>query len=272
MNAAETHRFDGSIPEMYDRALGPLLFEPYARDLAGRIPTGTSGRWLEIAAGTGRVTRHLRGRLRKDATLVATDAAEAMIEKGRSLLHEDDQLSWRVADATALPFPDRSFDGIVCQFGLMFFPDKPAAAREMRRVLDTGGRVLLNVWDRIEANPMFLLTDGLVSSRFASDPPPFYKIPFSYPDPLVLRQLFVDAGFEDVSVHTVSITGESPSAAEAASGVIRGNPIVNDLKERGVGDVTEIEAAVATALAEQFGDHPLRVPLRAHVLEAQVKG
>jgi ubiquinone/menaquinone biosynthesis C-methylase UbiE len=269
MSAPEAFRFDGSIPEVYDRGLGPLIFEPYAVDLARRVLLPQRARVLELAAGTGRVTRHLRARLPAGGKVVATDLSEPMLERGRTLLGEGPDLEWRLADATALPFEDGRFDAVVCQFGLMFFPDKAAGAKEAFRVLTPGGRAHVNVWDTIEMNPLIRVADETVSKFFASDPPPFYKIPFSYPDPEALRALFANAGFVDVAVETVALTGESPSAAEAASGVVRGNPIINDLRERGTADVEEIERTVARVLAERFGDRPLRVPMRAHVLEAR---
>ena len=257
--------FIGSIPELYDRHLGPVLFEPYAIDLAGRLAAGAA-RVLELAAGTGRVTRHLLRGLPATASVLATDLNDAMLVRAAQVI-ADPRVTWQVADAQALALASGTFDAVVCQFGLMFMPDKPGALREMRRVLRAGGRLLLNTWDELARNAATVVIHELAVAAFPEDPPPFMRTPFSMPDPEVLRALVADAGFASVEVETVARTAVSASAADLAIGLVRGNPLWNQLVERGV-DAPAFERTVAAALAARFGDQPCRSSLSAHVVTA----
>jgi ubiquinone/menaquinone biosynthesis C-methylase UbiE len=259
-------RFVGQIPELYDRHMGPVLFEPYARDLAARIAP-TTRRLLEIAAGTGRATRHLLGALRADGELVATDLNEPMIVEAQRRLPADPRLRWQTADAQALPFDASQFDVVACQFGLMFMPDKPVALRHMRRVLRRGGALLLSTWDDITRNPASKLLHELACAALPADPPTFMSTPFSMPDPSVLRALVEAAGFSTVRVDTVALIGEASSAADLATGFVRGNPLWNQLVERGI-DAGAFQARVEDGLRRAFGDTPCRSSLSAQVVTA----
>ncbi|MEZ4398570.1 MAG: methyltransferase domain-containing protein [Kofleriaceae bacterium] len=257
--------FTGSIPELYDRYLGPALFEPYAAELASRLPLGTA-RVLEVAAGTGRVTRHLVAALPVDGVVVATDLNQAMLDHAARVL-ADARVTWQAADAAALPTRDACFDAVVCQFGLMFFPDKAAALGEMRRALRPGGRLLISTWDRLAHNQATAAMHDLAQAMFADDPPLFMLTPFAMHDPAALAALAEAAGFVDVAVDTVAHTAHSPSAAALAIGFVRGNPLWHQLTERGV-DADRFERAVAARLAARFGAAPCRSPLSAHVVTA----
>jgi SAM-dependent methyltransferase len=193
---------------------------------------------------------------------VATDLNEPMLAYGAARLAGQHGLEWRPADATTLPFGDRSFDAVVCQFGLMFFPDKSAGIREAFRVLKPGGRFLLSVWDRLEDNPVPRITHETVATFFPADPPQFYTIPFSLHDVAAVRGWLEDAGFADVHAERLAQAGTSPSTADAARGLIEGNPIYLAIMERRPAALAAIEAAVAENLASALGDRPLRCPLR----------
>lgn len=257
--------FVGSIPELYDRHMGPVLFEPYARDLAARVPAGTR-RILEVAAGTGRVTKHLVATLPADGELRATDLNPPMIEEGKRRV-TDPRVKWEVADAQALGGA-QNFDVVACQFGLMFVPDKLLALTEMRRVLKPGGTLLLSTWDDLAKNPATLILHELAYAASPNDPPTFMKTPFSMPDPAALKKLVEDAGFSQVRVDTVATTGEASSAADIAAGFVRGNPLYNQLTERNV-DADALQAKVAASLAKAFGEAPCRMPQSAHVVTAK---
>lgn len=261
--------FAGSIPENYDRHLGPVLFEPYARDLAGRVPTAEKARVLELACGTGIATRHLRERLPAGSRLVATDLNQPMIDLARRKLEGVRGIEWQQADACALPFPDKSFDTVVCQFGLMFVPDKPLALRETRRVLADGGTLLLSTWDSLEKNAFAKMAHEKIASFFPSDPPTFYQVPFSLYDPGALKEMAAVAGFTDVRIEPVAFQGESPSARDLATGLVEGNPVANTVRERKVAQVSEMIEAVASVVAQKFGDRPVRIPLHAFVMTAR---
>ena len=254
--------FVGSIPEHYDRGLGPLVFHEPAREMASRLSVRPGVRVLETACGTGIVTERLLARLAGQGSLVATDLNEPMLAYADAKLGPRPGLEWRPADATKLPFDDRAFDAVVCQFGLMFFPDKAAGASEAFRVLRPGGRLLLSVWDRLEDNPFARITHETVARFFPADPPQFYTIPFTLHDDAAVRGLLERAGFVDVVAERRDLTGTSPSTAEATRGLIEGNPIYLDIMARRPTALAEIKAAVAERLAAELGDRPLRTPLR----------
>ena len=261
--------FVGSVPENYDRFLGPLFFFPFADDLAARLPVSPGVRVLEAACGTGIVTSRLWNRLQGQGSLVATDLNDPMLAHARTRVREATGLEWRQADATKFPFPGASFDVVVCQFGIMFFPDKAAGAREAFRVLRPGGTWLFNVWDVIERNTVARITQATLEAVFPVDPPQFYRIPFSFPDPAVITGMLAEAKFTDVRWEYVDKTGESPTAADAAIGLIEGNPIGAQITARRPGGVAEVEAALVKNLVAELGDRPLRTPLRALVFSAR---
>ena len=259
--------FVGSIPENYDRYLGPALFEPYAADLVGRLELDEGASVLELACGTGIVTRRLRDRF-PAARIVATDLNEAMIDYAARKFGDEDRIEWRQADMTALPFPDESFDAVVCQFGLMFVPDKAAAAREARRALRPGGTFAFSVWDAIEHNDLARVAHATIASFFVRDPPNFYEVPFGMHDRQALRALLDGAGFREASMETVPLPCVSPSAAEAARGLVDGNPVVVAINERAQESAARITEAVARELAASHGGQLVRCGMRAVVCTA----
>src|SRR3954470_11773159 len=154
-----------------------MIFGPYADDLASRLADLRYGRILETAAGTGVVTRALVSTLPGDASIEATDLNQPMLDHASSQLPSA-RVTWRQADATALPFPDGVFDAVVCQFGVMFFPDKDRSYREVHRVLGRGGRYAFSVWDGYQR--FGKIADDVTSRYFPTDPPQFYRVPSSY--------------------------------------------------------------------------------------------
>lgn len=265
----QTVAFVGRVPEHYDRYLTPLLFDPFAEDLVGRLAVRDGMRVLEVGCGTGIVTRRLVARLAGRGDVVATDLNEAMLAHARARLPDPDGVTWRQADATRLPFETGTFDAVVCQFTIMFLPDKGAGAREAFRVLKPGGVWLFNMFDALEHNPIQRLAHETIASFFPANPPKFYTVPFSYHDTGVIESLLRDTGFEDVRCERVAKEGTSPSAEEAAIGLIDGNPVIGEIVQRRPEALGEIRAAVAARLARELGDRPVRGPLRAIVATAR---
>jgi SAM-dependent methyltransferase len=180
--------FAGTIPQLYERYLVPLIFEPYAADLASRVAHCQPSRVLEVAAGTGVVTRQLVKTLPSEVSIMATDLNQPMLDQAAAV-GISRPVEWRQADAMQLPFPDGAFDVVVCQFGAMFFPDKARAFSEARRVLRPGGRFLFNVWDRIDQNEFADIVTNSLETLFPSDPPQFLtRIPHDYHDPAAVAQ------------------------------------------------------------------------------------
>jgi ubiquinone/menaquinone biosynthesis C-methylase UbiE len=261
--------FVGSIPDAYDAYLGPLLFHPYADDLAARLQVAPGMRVLEIACGTGILTERLLKRLGGQGAIVATDLNEAMFAQAQRRGVGGPGLEWRQADGANLPFGDSSFDAVVCQFGLMFFPDKAAGVREAFRVLKPGGAYLFNVWDAIDANPAPKIAYEASVEYFPDNPLPFMRVPFSLHDPEPVRAWLAAAGFQDIEQLTLSKEGTSPSAAQAAIGLVEGSPFYTEIMNRRPESLADIKATVASHVAARLGDHPVRAPLRAHVFVAR---
>lgn len=261
--------FGGSIPEYYDSIMGPAHFEAFGADLARRLPQTPSGDVLEIACGTGRVTRHLRERLHASVKLVASDVSKAMLDYAAGSLSAQPGIEWREADACKLPFADRSFAAIVCAFGVMFFPDKPAAFREARRVLHEGGTLLFNVWDGLENNPHGRAASEVVESLFPGDPvTKFSSLPYQFNDRTQIGRLLSEAGFRELSSEPVRIACSCPSARLFATGQLRGTPRSLLLQERGV-SLDDVGEKMAAALARVGGAEPFRYTAQALVVAAR---
>jgi ubiquinone/menaquinone biosynthesis C-methylase UbiE len=262
-------QFAGSIPATYDRYLGPMFFQPYAEDLAARLEVGDNSSVLEVACGTGIVTRILRDRLPATTRLIATDLNEPMIKHATAKFSEKDAIEWKQADACNLPFADESFDAVVCEFGLMFVPDKALAAREARRVLKPHGVFLFNVWDSLEQNPLGKIAHETIAGFFERDPPLFYQVPFGYHDRAEIKELLENAGFSEIRVDVVDKESAATRADDAAAGLVGGSPVSIAIAERDPSLFPAITSAVADALTKHFGGSPFRAPQRAIVVQAR---
>jgi ubiquinone/menaquinone biosynthesis C-methylase UbiE len=259
-------KFAGSVPRFYDRHLGPVLFEPYAADLVSRLPPVDGLRVLEIACGTGIVTRRLREALSDSAIVVATDLNEPMTAYARAAVPAPG-IVWQQADAQALAFDAGSFDVVVCQFGFMFLPDKVQGFREARRVLSSDGVLLANVWHSMEANPAAGAIHASLAKLFPADPPRFMETPYGYHDSERIRADMVEAGWKDVDLEDVCLQGLGPSAADFAAGFTLGSPLAHELAERGA-DTDAVTRALTDALIPVGGKHPFKPALAATVISA----
>ncbi|MBT5040347.1 MAG: methyltransferase domain-containing protein [Rhodospirillaceae bacterium] len=269
MNETKMARFVGSIPETYDRELGPFLFEYYAEDLAARLKAPAGGRVLEIACGTGISTEYARNVLEAGISITATDLNPPMLEHAEANRSHLAGVTFSQADAQALPFGDGQFDALFCQFGVMFLPDKPLGFSEFFRVLKPGGTLALNVWDSLERNPVVGLAFETICSFFESDPPLFLSIPFGWNDHAVIRAHLEDAGFGDVAIEAVPHGGSHPSAAGLAKGMVQGNPTMLEIEERGTASADEVVVTLAEKIRATYGDNPVRSPLQAIVATAR---
>jgi ubiquinone/menaquinone biosynthesis C-methylase UbiE len=254
--ADTSSQFAGSIPALYDRCMGPIMFQPYADDLSQRVAAQVGdGAVLETACGTGILTRRLRERLARNVRLVATDLNQPMIDHARASVQAASAIEWQRVDCTAMPFEPASFGAVVCQFGMMFPPDKTAAVREARRVLAPGGLFAFSTWDGLDGNPYADAIRQAVASFFPSDPPQFFTVPYGFNDPAFWRDLLATNGFVDVQHEVVELEARSEMAATLATGLIQGSPLSHEILARG-GNLDEIVEAATAALVRLGGDAP----------------
>ena len=246
--------FAGSIPELYERHLVPLIFQPYALDLAQRLAGRSPARVLEVAAGTGVVTRAMASALPSSVAIVATDLNQAMLDRAAAV-GTARPVEWRPADAMVLPFADAEFDAVVCQFGVMFFPDKATAFAEARRVLRRGGAFLFNVWDRIAENEFADAVTTALASVFPDDPPRFLaRTPHGYHDVDIIRGDLSAAGFETPpEITTLAARSVAESARIPALAYCEGTPLRAEIEARDSSRLANATEAAAAAIAGRFG-------------------
>jgi ubiquinone/menaquinone biosynthesis C-methylase UbiE len=251
----------------YDQFFGPLYFEPYAIEVAKRIDPTLVSVVLEIASGTGRVTRHIRERISTSAKLIASDISEDMLgEAKKKLSHLD--IEWRNIDAQQLPFNANSIDLVICCFGYMFVPDKPKAFAEAYRVLRPGGMFLFTTWDKLEHNRASYIARSIAKAYLDEPLPESYKLATSMNDEAEIRPLLQDAGFSKISIEKVEQLSVSPTAKEAASGLVAGGLIYQEIKKRNPAWIDEIKIKVEKELAEKFGAAPMISPISAVISQA----
>jgi ubiquinone/menaquinone biosynthesis C-methylase UbiE len=260
--------FAGSIPEIYDRLLVPLIFDRYAQDLAVRIETTLPQELLETAAGTGVLTSAIAFRLPAQSRIVASDLNQPMLDRAATRPALAGRVTWQQADALALPFEDRTFDIVACQFGVMFFPDRVKGYKEARRVLRPRGRFVFNVWDEIRNNEFADTVTEAVAAFLPHDPPAFLaRTPHGYHDVRKIREDLTAAGFQKISIETIDHVSKAASSLEPAVGFCQGTPLRNEIEVRGA-SIEAATGAAATALAKRFGKGPIEGRMRAHIITA----
>jgi SAM-dependent methyltransferase len=261
--------FDGSVPEFYDRYLVPLIFEPYADDLVARLGDFDVGSILEVAAGSGVVTRAMAAGLPASVSITATDLSQPMIDYGRSV-GTSRPVVWQRGDVMDLPFGDATFDAVVCQFGVMFFPDRPAAFAEVARVLRPGGVFLFNVWDRIENNEFAAVVTEAVGRVFADDPPLFLaRTPYGYFDEATIQDDIAAGGFvSPARVAVLEARSRASSAEIPAIAFCQGTPLRDEIEARQPTRLAEATAVATAAIEERFGKTDVEGKIRGLVISA----
>jgi ubiquinone/menaquinone biosynthesis C-methylase UbiE len=267
MMQQDSASFSGSIPEHYDSGLGPVIFVDYADDIARRAAALKPKRVLETAAGTGIVSRRLRDHLPPGTQLTSTDLSPAMLNVAKAKFKPAEQIAFQPTDATALPFPESSFDVVVCQFGVMFYPDKEKSYREVHRVLTPGGSYLFNVWDSHRYNAFGRIPHELLARFFPDNPPQFQSIPFSYGfEPI--RDSLVAAGFTDIAAHVVRVEKDIGDGTGLARGIVFGSPVLDQIKVRGGVAPEQFFDALVTGYQRECGN-PGRMSIQATVFSAR---
>jgi SAM-dependent methyltransferase len=261
--------FAGSVPENYDRYMVPLIFEPYAADMARRASALSPRAVLEIAAGTGVVTRALAPKLSPGASYIVTDLNQPMLDYAASRQGPDSRIQWRQADALALPFDDATFDLVCCQFGAMFFPNRVSAYHEAKRVLKPRGHFLFNTWDRIEENDFADDVTNALARIFPDDPPRFMaRTPHGYHDTGLIRSDLAEAGFSGVVIKTRAEQSRASSPRIPAVAYCQGTLLRNEIEAR---DAVKLQAATdyaESAIADRHGRGEVAGKIQAHVIVA----
>ncbi|MBR0698086.1 class I SAM-dependent methyltransferase [Bradyrhizobium lablabi] len=266
---ASDKAFTGSIPQLYDRLLVPMIFAPYARDLAQRVDAHQPRDVLETAAGTGAVTSALASVLPESTRITATDLNEPMLLQAKTRLSNKPQITWQPADALALPFSEASFDVVACQFGVMFFPDRIKGYAEARRVLRPGGRFLFNVWDRIEENEFADVVHQALQSIFPDNPPQFMiRTPHGYHDAGRIRSDLIAAGFNEIAIETITHRSRAASPQDPAVAFCQGTPMRSEIESRSAPDLEAATKGAADALARRFGSGAIEGRIQALMISA----
>jgi SAM-dependent methyltransferase len=259
-------KFTGSVPEIYDSQLVPFIFEPYASDLVARLRTAPRGRILEIAAGTGAVTRAMAAGLPESNAIVATDLNQAMMDRAAAR-GTSRPVTWRQADAMELPFEDGSFDTIVCQFGVMFYPDRPRAHAEARRVLKPGGTYLFNVWDRLQDNEVADIVTSALAAHFPDDPPRFLaRTPYGYNDKQGIERDLATGGFTRPPTITTVTARSRGTAAQGAVSYCEGTPLRGEIEARDAAGLARATAVATEAIVKKLGRDPIDAKIQALVV------
>lgn len=262
--------FSGSIPKLYETYLVPLIFEPYASDLKERMGCMNVSRILEVAAGTGVATRALASVATEGTSIVATDLNQAMLDEAAAV-GTARPVQWLHADAMSLPFPDNEFDVVLCQFGVMFFPDKPKAFSEAHRVLKPGGVFIFNVWDRISENEFADTVTLALAAVFPADPPRFLdRTPHGYHDKSAIeRDLTMGEFARSPRISTIAARSRADSARVPAIAYCQGTPLRNEIEARDASRLGEATDIAAIAIAQRFGAHAVDGKIQAHIVTVE---
>ena len=259
--------FKGSIPETYDRVLGKFLFEPFAKDLATRLSNETPTSILELASGTGRVTRHLVNNFPKAERIIASDISMDMMQVAQKSI-QGSNIEWRQIDINSIPFSDDTFDIIVCQFGLMFLQDKQKGFVEILRVLKPGGKFFFNVWGPLDKNPIWKVSNKIITQFLGPMSMAMQNTgPFSMSDKVLVTDQLIKAGFKTIDVDPVTVVTQRESASVAAAGFIHGLPVKEIIEKVNPSILGEMQYALETKFESCFGIKPMNSSLNAWLFE-----
>jgi ubiquinone/menaquinone biosynthesis C-methylase UbiE len=262
--------FDGSIPKLYEMYFVPMVFVHCADELVKRLSGRKLSNVLEIAAGTGVVTRAMTSILPESVSIIATDLNEPMLEQAK-FVGTKRPVEWRQADAMSLPFSDEMFDAVICQCGVMFFPDKAKAFAEVRRVLRPGGVFVFNTWDRIEENEFIDTVTTALAKLFPANPPRYHaRVPHGYHDRTTIERDLVEAGFTALpEIETFAAQSEARSARIPALAYCQGTPMRSEIEERDPTLLSDATVVAAKAIAERFGTGQISGKIQAHFVTVE---
>jgi len=257
-------KFVGNIPHIYDTVFGPIAFDHYAKELA-KVATGLDPcDVLELAAGTGIVSRRLRDAMQDGSRLVVSDLNQDMLNIAQAKFTNDEAVEIVAADALNLPFADDEFGLAICSFGVMFFPDKIASYREVARVLKPCGHYIFNTWAPLAENPHAQIAHEAVAHFYPDDTPGFYLPAYGYGDPKDVKRDLSVAGWVDVEHQLLPISKLLKNPAEIAHAMINGTPMGGEILQRGGVDPQDVVDLILERWLKEFGADPCMVPMQAN--------
>lgn len=261
--------FSGSIPDVYDEYLVPLIFEEFASDLASRTAAGNPERILETAAGSGVVTRALAPLLSRTARYTVTDLNQPMLDRAASQQVPDDRIVWQQADAQDLPYGDESFDAVCCQFGVMFYPDKFTSYQQAHRILRSGGKFVFNVWDHIDHNEFAKSVTEALAEVFPNDPPQFMaRTPHGYHDIDAIASTLRQAGFSSVDISQKTALSTARNPLDPAIAYCQGTPLRNEILARNPEGLEAATRYAGDRIAEVWGTGEVSAKIQGFVFKA----
>lgn len=238
--------------ESYESFMVPTLFAPWASRLLQSADLKPADRVLDLACGTGIVARRVASRPGAKGAVTGLDLNPQMLEVARAAaLRERLEIEFREGSAERVPFADGSFDQVLCQFGLMFFGDRPKALAQIHRVLTRSGRVSLSVWQGFDRHPFYRTLHEVIQSRVGISA---LQDIFSLGDAEELRGLLRGAGFHDVSIESVSMTAEFPNPEGFLAGEI-------DVDTAAIPSLRRLDGEARQAIIAAISEE-MRVPLR----------
>jgi len=261
--------FVGAIPANYDEYLGPLIFEVYAKELARRVVVPEGGLVLETAAGTGLATREIRKAIDPSVRIIATDLNSDMLELAKTKFDDSDNVEFQTANAQELPFDDGTFDAIVCQFSVMFFPDKLTALKEAGRVLKPGGHFYFSIWDSLAHNDFIRTTNAEIATLSPGEPPDFFNTPYGYFEIDTVKELLELAGFGEIEISVLPRRSTAPKARHVALGYILGTPVRLQIESATDETLAEVVDRVERAIGNAYGDAPATAMMQAITFSAR---
>jgi ubiquinone/menaquinone biosynthesis C-methylase UbiE len=273
MSEQEQWQLDGSAPELYQRYLVAAITALWAADLVDQVAPRPGESVLDVACGTGVVARVAAERVGSTGRVAALDINPGMLVVARSLpFATGASIDWYDGSALDLPFPDATFDIVFCQLGLQFFPDRPAALREIRRVLMPDGRLGLNVFGPIEHNPATHALANALDRRIGPDASVAKRTEHALADTDALRALIAGAGFRDVVLRTAVKMMRFPSPTDYVRIQLAATPLATMIAHYDTADRERLIGAliedVGAALALYVGDDGLSFPQEVHVVLA----
>jgi ubiquinone/menaquinone biosynthesis C-methylase UbiE len=267
--AKEAFTFSGDDASNYETWLGPILFEPSSLEFMKYIGTKDLHHVLEISAGTGRLTRHLRDYFPFATSIVASDISPDMLEIAKENL-KSLPIEFQTADAQNLPFDDNSFDLVVWQYGLMFLPDKQKGVSEAFRVLKPEGRLILSTWDSIENIPLLrIVFNETIIPFFEGEDTARYSTPFSLYDPAKLNEFLTTAGLKNKKIIPVEFGSRSTSPKEIVNAFLLKHPLGREVANKERGALQMLAKQMEQRLSDRFGKIDLRFKLKALISTGQ---